>query len=163
MMNMFFCLNSYYAYHRYKLFKKSGFLEKTIWLKLTTVYLFHAYKAIESFIGFAYKPSQKFIYSRILLSQCSNVFSRNEKKQIKRMKKLRNAFVHYDFEDLIDATISNSRNFDLLLGMTIKSIMKMNLTQYESFFSAVVDKTIMNLKTITGFPEYDPKRNIFTD
>lgn len=143
--------------------RKSGFLEKAIWLKLATVYLFHAYKAIESFRGFAYRSSQKFIYPRILLSQCSEIFSRDEKKQIKKMKKLRNAFVHYDFEDLIDTPMSNSRNFDLLLEATIISAMKMDFSQYELFLSTVVDKVIMNLKAITGFPEYDPKHNIFTD
>lgn len=146
-----------------KALRKSGFLEKTLWLKLNTVYLFHAYKAIESFIGFAHKPSQKFIYSRDFLSQCSEVFSRDEKKQIKKMKKLRNAFVHYDFEDLIDSTVSSSRNFDLLLETAIESTMKMSLSQYESFLSTAVDKAIINLKAITGFPEYDPRRNVFTD
>lgn len=144
-----------------KALRKSGFLEKTLWLKLNTAYLFHAYKAIEGFIGFAHKPSQKFIYSRDFLSQCSEVFSRDEKKQIKKMKKLRNAFVHYDFEDLIDSTVSSSRNFDLLLETAIESTMKMDLSQYESFLSTVVDKAIMNLKAITGFPEYDPRRNVF--
>lgn len=143
--------------------RKSGFLEKTIWLKLATVYLFHAYKAIGSFIGVTHKPPQKFIYSQILLSECSGIFSRDEKKQIRRMKKLRNAFVHYDFEDLISTTMSNSRNFDLLLEAAINSTMKMDFFQYEFFLSNVVDKAIMNLKAIIGFPEYDPKCNIFAD
>ena len=146
-----------------KALQESGFLEKTLWLKLATIYLFHAHKAIENFIGFAYKPSEKFTYSRILLSQCSEVFSRDEKKKIKKMKKLRNAFVHYDFECLIDTAVSNSRNFDFLLETVIESVMGMNLSQYELFLSTAIDRTVINLMTITGFPEYNPKCNVFTD
>ena len=71
--------------------------------------------------------------------------------------------MHYDFEDLISTTMSNSRNFDLLLEAAINSTMKMDFFQYEFFLSNVVDKAIMNLKAIIGFPEYDPKCNIFAD
>lgn len=141
--------------------RKGGFLEKTLWLKLATVYLFHAYRAIESFVAFVHKPSQGLFYSSDFLSRCCNIFSRDEKKKLKKMKKLRNAFVHYDFEPLIDYSLLGSRDYAFLLNAVLESRMEMTFIQYESFLSALISKAITSLKVITGFPTYSPRRNVF--
>ena len=141
--------------------RKGGFLEKTLWLKLATVYLFHAYRAIEGCVAFMHKPSQGLFYSSDFLSRCCNIFSRDEKKKLKKMKKLRNAFVHYDFEPLIDYSLLGSRDYAFLLNAVLESRMEMTFIQYESFLSALISKAITSLKVITGFPTYSPRRNVF--
>lgn len=141
--------------------RKGGFLENILWIKLATVYLFHAYRAIESFIGFAYQPTPNLFYSRSFLALCSNIFSRAEKKKLKKMKKLRNAFVHYDFEDLIDAALSDSRDFVFLLNSVLESRVEMGLTQYESFLSDLLNNATIALREVTRFPEYNPMHNVF--
>ncbi len=77
------------------------------------------------------------------------------------MKKLRNAFVHYDFEGLIDTSILDSRDYTFLLNALLESRIEMSLIQYESFLSTLISKAISALKKITGFPPYNPSRNVF--
>lgn len=137
----------------------SKFFDLLLWVKLSTIHLYHAWKAIEAFIGFAHRQHDGFSYSKSFLLSLSCLLDRKEKKLVKKITPLRNAFVHYDFGPLTHNELPpNSMPMKVLEGCLERSL-SMNLNNYCAFLPEAQCKLIEGLMNLIAFPNYDSASN----
>lgn len=141
--------------------RRNQFLEQFIWIKLATIYIYHVHKSLENFKAHIFNSRFKRYYSSDFRNSCSTIFERSHAKLIKKMKPLRNAFVHYDFEKLVRDISIDSQNHNVLLANVIQHVMDIDFAEYKTFLITTTYETVEKLQSIIGFPAYNPVRNKF--
>lgn len=102
-------INSVEALH------KSGFFSDLLYLKFQTAALLTAARSIKSFTNSAMPAAAKFGCTEDGLKLLSSVIPREMRRAIEKTKRLRHAFVHYDFINLVgEEKCKGSAPFDVL-------------------------------------------------
>ena len=139
--------------------RTGGFLNDALWCKFATVSLFHTFKSISSFETFVYSGRSSQHYSSELLKAISSLFTREEKKILKKISPLRNAMVHYDFsEKLLPIVNDDALPYDVL-AIAVKNALDMSLADYYVFLTETRRRLIDELKALTSFPDYSKLRD----
>lgn len=136
-----------------------GFFDDPLWMKFATASLYHAYKAIGVFSGYAHDPSCNRSYPSDFLDEVSALFNREERKMLKRVRPLRNALVHYDFGPVLVPDVSDKMTPHEVLGESIGTSLGITVDEYYAFLTAMCSKLIKEISDLIKFPAYDTKRD----
>lgn len=138
-----------------------GFFGDPLWMKFATTSLYHAYKAIDVFSGFARSPSCNKSYPPDFLNKVSALFNCKERKLLKDIRPLRNALIHYDFDADLVPNVSDKMTSYEVLGESIDTSLNMTVDEYHAFLTAKCAKLIKDISDLIEFPPYDAKKELY--
>ena len=141
--------------------RRAGFIDGLLWVKLSTYCLLHAERALGSFSAFVHDEANAALYSDDFVSELSSIFTRTERKVIRSTRKLRNAFVHYDFKTLADGLELHNANLWEITDAIVLRAVGMSREEYERFLLSVSMSAVERLSKLVCFPLYDPGKNVF--
>ena len=76
---------------------EAGVISDAVEIKMLIIGLYHGMKSVESLTSFLCSPGNDWRLSEETMRLVGSVFPREDRKLVKRLKPLRDAFVHYDF------------------------------------------------------------------
>lgn len=139
----------------------AGFYTYFVWLKFAIATLCHAEDALRVFSSYTYKQENQCRYSDDFRHALGCLFGKGHRKKIKKMKRLRNALVHYDFEsDLVAGAGTDAVPMETL-AVAVREAMGMNLDEFNTFLADARAVFVSNLGELIDFPAYDPGKNQF--
>lgn len=137
-----------------KALRKGGFLDVYVWIKLETVALYHVYKSISNLIGYIHRQETKLGLPDELIREIQGFVTHEEKRSLKKMRKLRNAFAHYDFGPNIVPVSKDSMSPWEILQEAIQNSVGMSCGEYMRFLLLTHDELVAKLQRILRLPRY---------
>lgn len=142
-----------------KALRQGGFLEDVVWMKFETVALYHTYKALSNLVGSWHRPGVAPGLPEGLISEIQGLTTHAEKQVLKRMRRLRNAFIHYDFGPGIVPVSRQPRSPSETLQAAIVNTVGMSYKEYEQFLLRTHEELVLRLQRLLSFPEYSVWRD----
>lgn len=140
----------------------AGFFAPLVWAKFGTVTLYHCWRSLSTFDGYAHRccKDDQSRYPDPVLREVSSLLSREERKCIKKMKRLRDAFIHYDLGKVKPLCISQDASPSEYLDALLLHEVGMNAEEYRVFLSDTYTKLIGGLARVIEFPACDPAKDM---
>lgn len=135
-----------------------GYLSGLAYLKFEIVTLDHAFMAISKFSSYVRVSNSGMQYPPSFLEEIGSLISREDRKWLNKSRRLRNAFVHYDFSKYIDDAAEVSSLSGILNGICLAA-MGQQYKEYCAFLTSVREKLMNGIKGMIGFPEYDSAKD----
>ncbi len=119
----------------------------------------HAYKSISNLIGYVHKSATKLGLPVELIGEIQGLTTREEKQALKKMRRLRNAFTHYDFgPDIVSITRGSMGAWEILRE-AIQNSVGMSCEEYMRFLLSTHDGLVAKLQHLLRLPDYSVWRD----
>lgn len=131
-----------------------GCLSDLARFKFRVVTLDHAFEAINKFSSYVRADNPDIRYPPSFLQEIGSLISREDRKWLNKSRLLRNAFVHYGFNDYVEGAAEVLS----LSGVLDEICLAATGQQYEEYcisLNSVREKLMNGVKGMIGFPDYD--------
>jgi hypothetical protein len=133
-------------------------ITQRLWLKLIIACLFHGCNSIRSLVDFVHKPSSEVKIGGELEDALTSIFPREKRRRIERVKRIRNALVHYDFERLNLKDLQKDEDADYILIKAVEQTLDCGLDEFKDFLSRSAADARDRLADMLDFPHFNPSR-----
>jgi hypothetical protein len=130
-------------------------ITRRLWLKLIIVSLYHGCNSIQSLINFFHAPFNGAKIGEELEEALKRVFFRETRKRIQKIRAIRNALVHYDFERLNLKGLQKDSRPDHILTKAIEQTLGCEFEEFEYFLSEAAINASARINDMLAFPEFN--------
>lgn len=134
---------------------EAGFFTETVLIKYSCLSLDHVARALQIFTTFARTHEKLDLCSDGFLSEVEGLIPREDKKWIKRVHPLRNAFMHYDFSGKLVPDPSSCSSSWTILDIACNNQLGLDSQEFKSELTAVRSKLERSLCELIAFPQFD--------
>jgi hypothetical protein len=135
---------------------EAGFFTETVLIKYSCLSLDHVARALQAFTTFARTHTELDLCTNRFLSKVEGLIPREDKKWIKRVHPLRNAFMHYDFSEKLVPDPSGCSSSWTILDIACNNQLGLDSQEFKSELTAVRCRLERSICELIAFPQFDP-------
>lgn len=135
---------------------EAGFFTETVLIKYSCLSLDHVARALQIFTTFARTHEKLDLCSDGFLFEVEGLIPREDKKWIKRVHPLRNAFMHYDFSEKLVPDPSGCSSSWTILDIACNNQLGLDSQEFKSELTAVRCRLERSICELIAFPQFDP-------
>lgn len=135
---------------------EAGFFTETVLIKYSCLSLDHVARALQIFTTFARTHEKLDLCSDGFLFEVEGLIPREDKKWIKRVHPLRNAFMHYDFSEKLVPDPSGCSSSWTILDIACNNQLGLDSQEFKSELTAVRCRLERSICELIAFPKFDP-------
>lgn len=136
-------------------------LDDLLFIKFITINMQHVFCAIKGLEREVRTSSDGEVYSDNFKKLLSGLIERDDKKKLDRVRPLRNAFIHYDFEKILGDYESKNLRLEVVLDRAVNVCLGIDLNSYINWICLLAEETSRRIADLLKFPRYNPLKNVF--
>ena len=140
---------------------RGGMLDDLLFIKFITINMQHVFCAIKGLECEVRTSSDGEVYSDNFKKLLSGLIERGDKKKLDRVRPLRNAFMHYDFEKILGNEESENVRLEAILDRAVNACLGVDLHDYLNWIYLLSEETAKRIANLLAFPAYNPQKNVF--
>ncbi len=134
-------------------------LDDLLFIKLITINMYHIFRAISGLECEVRTSSDCEVYSDNFKRFLSGLIDRSDKRKLARIRPLRNAFMHYDFEKIMGDYASEDVRLEVALDGAVNACLGIDLDSYINWICLLNAETSRRIMDLLNFPTYNPLKN----